>query len=168
MTTQELVNKYPKIFQDYEGNPEKVNWSGVPKGWLPIIDKLCGAMQTYIEYHVRYTKDGTIRPEQVTCMQMKEKFGGLRFYTNGHDDIVEGMITLAEHMCQNTCQDCGSEQDLGVTSGWISVLCRNCVIGHGDRAMAGWKPVSLKEYFTLDKQSNHEHSTSEPQEPSGE
>jgi hypothetical protein len=138
ITTEELIAKYPKIFQDYEGNPGRVNWHGVPDAWLPIVDKLCGAMQNYIDNVTRYTKDGPVKPEQVTCVQMKEKFGGLRFYTNGHDDQVDGMITMAEYLCDNTCQDCGSEQDLGMTSGWVSVLCRNCVIANGDRAMNAW------------------------------
>jgi len=140
MTTEEIIAKYPKIFQDYEGNPGRVNWYGVPDGWLPIVDKLCGAIQNYIDHTIRYTKGETIKPQQVTCVQMKEKFGGLRFYTNGHDDIIEGMITMAEYLCDNTCDECGSEEDLGTTQGWISVKCRKCVIGHGDRAMNSWKP----------------------------
>jgi hypothetical protein len=138
MTTEELIQKYPKIFEPYNGNPNGINWYGVPEGWLPIIDKLCGCMQHYIDYHVRYTKDGHVKPQQVRCSQMKEKFGGLRFYTDGHDEVVEGMIKMAEHLCDITCQDCGSEEDLGITSGWITVLCKKCVIGHGDRAMNAW------------------------------
>jgi phosphotransacetylase len=140
ITTEEIITKYPKIFEDYQGNPDKVNWYGVPTGWLPIIDKLCGCIQSYIDNHVSYTKDGEYRPAQVTCTQMKEKFGGLRFYTNGHDEMVEGMIRMAEHLCYNTCEECGTEEDLGVTSGWISIKCRNCVISHGDIAMNSWKP----------------------------
>lgn len=140
ITTEEIITKYPKIFEDYQGNPGRVNWYGVQEGWLPIIDKLCGCMQDYIDLHISYTKDGEYKPAQVTCSQMKEKFGGLRFYTNGHDEVIEGMIKMAEHLCDNTCETCGSEEDLGVTSGWISVLCRTCIIPHGDRAMASWTP----------------------------
>jgi hypothetical protein len=139
ISTERLIEKYPKIFEDYEGNPGRCNWHGVPDGWLPVIDKLCGAIQNYIDKTTRYTADGPKKPEQVTCAQMKEKFGGLRFYTNGNDDTIEGMITMAEYICDNTCQDCGSEKDLGVTSGWISVLCRTCAIANGDRAMMNWK-----------------------------
>jgi hypothetical protein len=142
MTIEELINKYPKIFEDYEGNPGRVNWYDLPKGWISIIDKLCGCMQSYIDNHVTYSKDGEYRPQQVTCFQMKEKFGGLRFYTNGHDNVIEGMINMAEYICDNTCQQCRSEQDLGVTSGWITVLCRTCVIEHGDRAMNAWTPLT--------------------------
>ena len=142
MKTEDIINKYPKIFEPYNGNPNGVNWHGVPEGWLPIIDKLCGCIQHYIDYHVSYTKEEKYKPDQVTCSQMKEKFGGLRFYTNGHDEVVEGMIKMAEHLCDFKCQDCGSEEDLGMTTGWLSVLCRNCVIANGDRAMIGWKPKS--------------------------
>ena len=143
MKTEDIINKYPKIFEPYNGNPNGVNWHGVPEGWLPVIDKLCACIQHYIDYHVSYTKDGQYKPAQVTCSQMKEKFGGLRFYTDGHDEVVEGMIKMAESMCDDKCQDCGSEEDLGMTSGWITVLCRNCVIAHGDRAMGVWKPKNL-------------------------
>lgn len=140
MTTEQLIQKYPKIFKQYEGNPGMVNWYGVPQGWLSIIDKLCGAIQSYVDNTTRYINGNPTNPPQPTLTQMKEKFGGLRFYMEDSDDYVEGMIRMAEYMCDNTCQDCGTEENLGVTSGWISVLCRNCVIGNGDRAMANWKP----------------------------
>lgn len=140
MTTEEIIAKYPKIFEDYEGNPGRVNWYGVPDGWLPVIDKLCGSIQNYIDNVSRYIDGKRVKPKQVTCTQMKEKFGGLRFYADNTDEVVEGMISMAEFICDNKCQDCGSEEDLGLTSGWISVLCRSCVIAHGDRAMNNWTP----------------------------
>ena len=143
MTIEELIDKYPKIFEDYEGNPGRVNWIDLPHGWVSVVDKLCGSMQSYIDNHVTFSGvSDEFRPKQVTCFQMKEKYGGLRFYTNGHDHVVQGMIDMAEYICSNTCQQCGSEQDLGVTSGWITILCRTCVIGHGDIAMNAWKSNS--------------------------
>jgi len=146
MTIEQLLNKYPKIFQDYEGNPGKVNYTGIPQGWIPILDIMCGSIQNHIDNSSRWDKDlqRFTNPTQVVCTQMKEKFGGLRFYTNGHDDIVEGMITMAEYMCDQVCEDCGSKEDLGVTSGWIRNLCRTCVIAHGDRAMQAWTPKNPK------------------------
>jgi len=140
ITTEQLIQKYPKIFEDYQGNPGRINWHGVPDGWLPIVDKLCGAIQDYIDNTTRYTANGPKKPDQVTCAQMKEKFGRLRFYTNGNENEVEGMIRMAEYICEHTCQDCGSEQELGETSGWVSVICRSCVTEHGDRAMINWTP----------------------------
>ena len=169
MKTEEIIAKYPKIFVDYVGNPGRCNWHGVPDGWLPIIDDLCGAIQEYIDHHSHsidnpeyiegfvWNKDDVTthryiqkHPDQVTCTQMKEKFGGLRFYENGADKKVDGMIHYAEYLADNTCQDCGSREDLGKTSGWITTLCRTCVIAHGDRAMGFW------ESNNISKEEKHE------------
>jgi hypothetical protein len=162
MTTKELILKYPKIFAPYEGNPDNVNWYGVPKGWLPIIDKLCGAIQNYLDFSksympnpeyvegLEYERDNIKthkfiqqpRP-QVTCVQMKEKFGGLRFYVNNSNETVNGMITMAEYLCDNTCEVCGSEENLGHTTGWITVCCKPCY-DSGKGARGTWKPKIIK------------------------
>jgi hypothetical protein len=144
MTIKEIIEKYPKIFEHYEGNPNGVNWFGVPNGWLTIINNLCGTIQSYCDHqrpvpnpdydHTKeYDKEdptthryNQVKPAQVTCVQMKEKFGGLRFYTNGHDDIVDGMIRMATHTCDNTCESCGTTENLGITAGWISIRCKKC------------------------------------------
>ena len=144
MTTEKIILKYPKIFEHYEGNPGDVNWYGVSKGWLPIIDILCEAIQNYCDSTrsienpdydptKEYDREDTtthryfqVKRKQVTCLQMKEKFGGLRFYTNGEDEFVAGMIRMAAYMCDNTCEGCGTTEDLGVTRGWISVRCKSC------------------------------------------
>jgi hypothetical protein len=150
MTTEEIIEKYPKIFAPYEGNPRGVNWHGVPKGWLPIIDKLCGSIQSYIDNYAElienpdYIKDSVWiaedasthkfikkKPAQMTCIQMKEKFGGLRFYIENGNSEINGMIKMAEYLCNNTCESCGTEEGLGFTKGWISVRCKPCADAAG-------------------------------------
>ena len=37
---------------------------------------------------------------KVTIAQIKSKFGGLRFYVDGADDAVHGMIRFAEYLCE--------------------------------------------------------------------
>jgi len=138
ITIEELIDKYPKIFVDYEGNPGRCNWTGVPKAWLPIIDILCDSIQSYIDDWNRYTFSGDKKVEQITCFQMKEKFGRLRFYTDGNaDKKIQGMILMAEHMCSNICENCGTEEDLGVTSRWVTIVCKTCAesINRGE-----WSP----------------------------
>lgn len=144
MKTADIIQKYPKIFEHYEGNPGDVNWYGVPDGWLPIVDILCKAIQSYcdstrsienpdFDSTKEYDRDDTtthrylqVKREQVTCVQMKEKFGGLRFYTSGEDEFVAGMIRMATYMCDNTCEGCGVREGLGLTKGWITVRCKKC------------------------------------------
>jgi hypothetical protein len=59
---------------------------------------------------------------QVTLDQVKEKFGTLRFYYSGGDDIIDGMVSMAESMSAVTCEECG---DPGTLRGknWIYTAC---------------------------------------------
>jgi hypothetical protein len=138
MTRVELITKYPKIFNPTIGQPYGMNWQ-VPDAWIPVIDILCGAIQKHIDTFSRWSKEKEdwVKPQQVTCVQMKEKFGGLRFYINGGDEQVEGMISMAEHMCYNMCQHCGTRENLGVTGGWITICCKSC-----SEESTNWKPIN--------------------------
>lgn len=59
---------------------------------------------------------------QVILDQVKEKFGTLRFYYQGGDDYISGMVSLAESLTAVTCEECGStgKQRGG---GWVRTLC---------------------------------------------
>lgn len=59
---------------------------------------------------------------QVVVSQVKEKFGGLRFYVNGGDREVYAMISMAESMSYRTCEVCGSPGKSN-SHGWITTLC---------------------------------------------
>jgi hypothetical protein len=62
----------------------------------------------------------------VVASQVKEKFGGLRFYIEGGDDTVFAYIDFAEHLSYYICEECGSMDHIGTTSGWIITLCKSC------------------------------------------
>jgi len=61
--------------------------------------------------------------QQVEVLQVKEKFGTLRFYYSGGDDYIRGLVSMAESMSGVTCETCG---DVGqrVGGGWITTLCK--------------------------------------------
>lgn len=127
MSFVELIAKHPKIFEPYPGNPGLVNWSGIPQGWIPIIDDLCSCIQHYIDTTVQYIEGTPVKCSQVTCTQMKEKFGELRFYYQGGNEVIEGMVEMATFLCSHTCELCGARTE-GAKSynGWINVYCKNC------------------------------------------
>mgnify|MGYP000084172656 FL=1 len=54
--------------------------------------------------------------------QIKEKFGGLRFYFEGGDDFCRGLETMAETWANRTCEVCG-ETGKQRGGGWIRTLC---------------------------------------------
>lgn len=58
--------------------------------------------------------------------QIKEKFGGLRFYYAGGDDYIDGMVDMAESMSYDTCETCGTTNNVGSTQGWIYTVCQPC------------------------------------------
>lgn len=66
----------------------------------------------------------TIEPEipQVVAEQVKEKFGTLRFYYDGGDDYVQGLVSMAESMSSITCETCGTLGRIR-EGGWIRTLC---------------------------------------------
>lgn len=57
-----------------------------------------------------------------TAIQVKEKFGGLRFYTNGTSDENYNYISFAESMSYYTCCKCGAPGKT-YTDGWHITLC---------------------------------------------
>ena len=59
---------------------------------------------------------------QVVAIQVKEKFGTLRFYYSGGDEYIHGVVSMAESMSGCTCEECG---DSGIRhgGGWIQTLC---------------------------------------------
>jgi hypothetical protein len=112
---KKLKEKYPEMFsQPYGG-------ICVNQGWWPIIESLCANIQSHINW---WNKNHEKHPvvEQVVVEQIKEKFGGLRFYYKGGDDKVYGMVRMAESWAEHTCEECG-KPGTSRSGGWIKTLC---------------------------------------------
>jgi hypothetical protein len=70
MTNQDIINAFPSLYQHpglFDFNP--------PKEWLQIIWDLSEKLQNY----------------NVRCVQVKSKFGGLRYYIENN---AENMVDL--------------------------------------------------------------------------
>lgn len=63
----------------------------------------------------------------VEAVQVKEKFGGLRFYITGGSEEIHNLIDAAEDLSFETCEDCGTKENVTVNKvGWIATLCDKC------------------------------------------
>jgi len=122
-------------------------------GWEPIIRTLCEALMSEVysleqdvSMYERWLKniliDGT-KKESIqktledtkaklaeakdrvpVAIQVKEKFGGLRFYVNRASDKQYSLIRFAELMSYKTCEVCGSTQGTQLyETGWHKTLC---------------------------------------------
>ena len=124
---KEMHEKYPKIFsQPYGG-------FAIGEGWYQIIRSLCENIQSRINSVECYRKQLILRNphnnplpepiEQVVVEQIKEKFGGLRFYYQGGDEKISGMVDMAESWAVHTCEVCGSAGSNRSIGGWLTTLC---------------------------------------------
>lgn len=127
---KKLVEKYPKIFADRNGDPKKTLMCfgfGHGDGWYQILDSLCGQIQHYTDWnndnHAKGYTQYKLVP-QVVAVQVKEKFGGLRFYYEGGDDHIHGMVRMAESWAATTCEECGAPGKVR-HGGWIKTLCED-------------------------------------------
>jgi hypothetical protein len=107
-----MEERFPKMFAEPYGG------FCCGEGWWPILESLCGQIQHHINWK---NKKSEVVP-QVTVAQIKEKFGGLRFYYSGGDDEISGMVRMAEAWADHSCETCGApgKQREG---GWIKTLC---------------------------------------------
>lgn len=110
-----LESKYPKMFSHPYGGV------AVGPGWWPIIEVLCANIQSHIDWWNTNRGDRLIVP-QVVVEQIKEKYGGLRFYYQGGDDQISGMVRMAEAWAYRSCEDCGAPGK-SRSGGWVKVLC---------------------------------------------
>ena len=110
---EELIKNYPKIFSNIE------RFIGIEcgDGWFGIIDNLCQELQKLSD------SDGN---GQVFASQVKEKFGGLRFYADGTNAEQDENIDVAENLSNITCETCGSMENVFQTNGWIKTTCDKC------------------------------------------
>ena len=103
----------------------------VDSGWLKLIDTLCEEIAQHVETENTYGDTGkTLHFEAV---QVKEKFGGLRFYYDGGDERISGMVNMAQAMSFNICETCGNAGQLYRRKGgfWIKTLCPACAEKEG-------------------------------------
>ena len=74
---------------------------------------------------MRYVVAAAITVVLFAVTQVKEKLGGLRYYTNRGNDRLYAFVRLAERLANVTCENCGR---LGKErpGGWIQTLCDEC------------------------------------------
>ena len=106
-----MEEKYPAMFAEPYGG------FAVGEGWWPILEALCGNIQSHLNW--KFRKDPV---PQVVVHQIKEKFGGLRFYYEGGDETIRGMVTMAESWAAHSCEECGAPGK-SRDGGWVKTLC---------------------------------------------
>lgn len=108
-----MEETYPTMFSEPYGG------FAIGEGWWPLVEKLCSSIQSHIDWKFQCFNGGT---PNVVVKQIKEKLGGLRFYYEGGDDYVRGLVDMAESMSYSICEKCGKPGTVR-SGGWIRTLC---------------------------------------------
>lgn len=119
-----LCAKYPKIFANRGGDKRDtcMYWGFTcGDGWYGIIDQLCNNLQ--------WNTDNNNQP-QVVAAQVKEKFGTLNFYVESATPEQRAVIGFAEQLSAHICEFCGTNQNMGKTTGWLRNICEDCSKDH--------------------------------------
>lgn len=119
---EKLFQKYPELFKQKDLPPKQSCMCfGIEceDGWYGLIDFICKNIN----------KNGGTE-----IFQIKEKFGGLRFYINHGNNEEFDLINTIEKFSYYVCERCGSTKDVEqAQGGWIKTLCKECLKKEGEK-----------------------------------
>lgn len=117
----------PRLEQLIRKIPGKYNIQS-KRQWNPLVvfrGFLLGKLHDWRK-SLEYVYIEANRYPQVVASQVKEKYGGLRFYVEGASREQYAVISFAEALSDHICEKCGSTKNIGHTMGWITTLCEEC------------------------------------------
>lgn len=82
---------------------------GIGEGWVDLVETLIADLIV-----LGWDKD---------LHQVKEKFGGLRFYIGTATQLMYDRIARAERESYKTCEQCGGPGQIRRNGGWLHVSC---------------------------------------------
>ena len=124
---KQLCEQYPfllprniwtdEISKDFDYSYTELD--AMPDGWRKAFGlQMCEELKQEL---IKINKMNEFR-----IVQIKEKFGELRFYTNWVTDEIEAIINKYTKLSRKTCINCGKPATV-ITTGWISPFCNDCV-----------------------------------------
>lgn len=126
MKNKKLIKKYPwllprnvwtdKVLEDYDYTYTELDC--IPAGWMKAF-----GMMMVKEYDNELRKYNFQRKYRI--VQIKEKFGQLRWYDNGHVGNMGDINSKYETISENICIRCGCEAPM-IDTGWMSPYCFQC------------------------------------------
>ena len=175
---KELIKMYPwllprnvwtgEVVEDYDYHYTELD--SLPDGWYKAFGlDICKEIQEALEEAQRKNPDGGYEesaittkydsdkiipyPEGYLIVEIKEKFGSLRWYDNGATQKVHDIIAKYERLSEGICIKCGKPA-VWESTGWISFFCDDCAksIFETEEAYAkanysSYKPGKFENHF---------------------
>jgi hypothetical protein len=113
--TTYLIEHFPTLYRGVTKPPKEslmCFYFECGDGWFELIKELSEKLE----------------PLGVEAIQVKEKWGGLRFYISGGTPDAWDLIEAAEAASETICEQCGAPGELRGKF-WIQTLCDTCSQG---------------------------------------
>jgi len=143
-TLMQNIKWYLENKNRYRANEFKYKWMWNLQTYLRRKHYKKPKLKAFAEWLYKKAPRKKQIPITVNVTQIKEKFSGLRFYYNGGDDIISGMVNLAESMSYKTCEICGTTKNVGCTKGWLTTCCLDCLEKNEKLKKLVWEPLKEK------------------------
>lgn len=127
-----IIEKYPEVFgvMPFDSTTTLMEYGfACGDGWISILEDLFEKISFVVK------RDNLI---DFRVVQVKEKFGDLRVYTNNSNQEIKDLIRDAEKLCSISCSECGELSSHTTKGGspdrdqakrrWVSNLCEKCSI----------------------------------------
>lgn len=121
---EQLFKKHPKIFsqKDLPMDQTCMCWGiDTGDGWFNLIDELCSKLELIC---------GLACVDVPQAVQVKEKWGQLRFYHNGVttdmpeiDNLIDFIVDAYEELSGHICDVCGDWGNIDTTQSWYRSRC---------------------------------------------
>ena len=148
-----MCDVYESLMDDYDWIDATI--CGLNAGWAIafgaelINDMEISKKNTYIppdENDKDYSFDSKFE-----LVQIKEKFGSLRFYANGMTDAMSTVASVYEIIAYHACIKCGNIQNIA-NDEWSQPICRQCArLEDSKREAANLAPSFTHESFNYTK-----------------
>jgi len=123
--TKKLFDDFPRLFK---GRNYSIQTNLMPfgcecgDGWFDLIYKLSSDLEAEFQKLAEADKAEALENDYYIAVQVKEKFGGLRFYLSATTDEMDALVDKAEEDSFKICEVCGKPGEPR-GGGWISTLC---------------------------------------------
>ena len=137
-----LMQAHPRLFGDPSGRPDAAQgYPNCEEGWRDLLERCCAGIEAAL------AEGGAFR-----VLQIKEKFGALRFYWSGDLPAaakakVEEAIALAAARSACTCEICGAEARLHNRGGWFATACAEHAKGEPVPVKLGFENIHIVRTF---------------------
>lgn len=144
---EEIIKMYPFLrlrneFTDefiYPDGENETTWlDDFPYGWL-----LSFGMGMIEEINQEYLKMNEEARNDFRIIQIKEKYGSLRFYVSFATEKMYEIIDKYERISEKTCIRCGKPAKW-ISTGWISPYCDECKNElEESKSVLRWKEIEV-------------------------